>query len=392
MEISVFEDFTSVLIQPEAYRQITSIPLDVDVPIFVPSSLDVFADMDAYVAAAYGAVGNDPTQIPAVDSACAVTSVNVNGVRPSNRYMVAAQVVEYLPIEGVSEFVFGAVTLDEFGDALLVLPSMVAVQAEELPIVWCACDRISATSDYGSLSFHYPNDPHLLFHVGLKLASQYAPITLWQLMVEVGACWSVMVAMLTRLELEGYRVRRTTGAIELYFVEQLVSSHVSVSPTADADASCEALLTAIDSLLRDTVLRADPAVGEAAKHLARQVLSKVPTRVLAKYVGKDSCEMVEQFSDSAAGGVEHPQALGCPASLKGLDINVYDRSTWGWLQDSQSLVKATLCNNSEGDFSSVFTVGSMMGDCVELECVVTSRLFLVHPRDLRDISVVGHSA
>ena len=97
MEISVFEDFTSVFFQPEAYQQIAHLSVGVDVPMFMPSSLDVFTDLDAYVAAAYGAVGNDPTQIPAVDSAVAVSN---------NRFLIAAQVNEFLPIEGCTEFVW----------------------------------------------------------------------------------------------------------------------------------------------------------------------------------------------------------------------------------------------------------------------------------------------
>lgn len=375
MEISVFEDFTSVFFQPEAYQQIAHLSVGVDVPMFMPSSLDVFTDLDAYVAAAYGAVGNDPTQIPAVDSAVAVSN---------NRFLIAAQVNEFLPIEGCTEFVFGSVTLDEFGDAMLILPSVLAQQSHEFPIVWCACDKVDSLEDYHSFSYH---DPHVLFRAGLQLASQYAPITLWQLMTEVGEGWSAVLALITTLKSEGYRVRRTSGPAELFFVEQLLSSHVPLSPSADADMGCEAMLIAIDSLLRDAALRADPAVGDAAKLLARQVLSKIPTRVLAKFAGKDTYEPVKLEQP-----VQPPQAVGCPAIMQGLKINVYDHSTWERLHQSRSLIKATLCHGPDGDFASIFTVGSLVGDCVELECIVTSRLLLVHPSSLRDISIAGHAA
>ncbi|WJZ03344.1 hypothetical protein [Corynebacterium freiburgense] len=387
LEISVFEDFTSVFIQPQVYRPLIDLGVDVGVPLLVPSSLEVFADIDAYVAVSYGAVGNDPTQIPALDTAQKVYGISPEGTRFEGRHLVTAEIVDFEPISGTKDFVLGAVMLDIWGEAYMVLPQDVVEHLQERPIVWCACDYVESMSDYAPAPHYDPNNPYAVFRLGLHLASQYAPVTIWQLMTELGESWSMMVSLLAALESEGYLLCRTHGAAELYFLEQLFSSHTPVSPSAEADAACEALLTSIDALLADVAKRNDPVVGSAANLLARQVLSKAPTRLLARFIGREELELPAPPPES---WIEEPQYPGQPVGVHYSDINVYDQNVWLRLHRARALIKVSLLSDvGDANPTSVFTVGSIVGDYIELENVITSQLILVHPSDLRDISVLG---
>ncbi|MDO4685398.1 MAG: hypothetical protein Q4A92_02530, partial [Corynebacterium sp.] len=115
---------------------------------------------------------------------------------------------------------------------------------------------------------------------------------------------------------------------------------------------------------------------------------KAPTRVLAKYAGR---EVLEVAMASAEAWVEEAYSLSDSGQISEHKINVYDPNVWAFFHQTRALVRAILCNGTGSTYSSIFTVGSLVGESVELECVVSSELMLVHPRDLRNISVVGYT-
>ncbi|MDO4686667.1 MAG: hypothetical protein Q4A92_08975, partial [Corynebacterium sp.] len=176
LEISVSEDFTSACIQPEVYDQLVELGIEVGAPILVPSGLELFEDIDAYVGVSYCAVGNDPTQIPALDTAQLVSGFIGDQNHRDCRYLVVAEILELHPIDNTDDFVLASVMLDKWSEAFVVLSSEISPHVHERSIIWCACDKVDSMAEFSQLNRSSPNKLHALFRVGLNLASQYTPV------------------------------------------------------------------------------------------------------------------------------------------------------------------------------------------------------------------------